>query len=247
MNPKTLLITGAGGGIGSCLVRAASQRWPEATIFAVGRDEKKLQSLGQGLPHFQPLTFDLTCPAEAKAMAEVIASHTSEIDLVIHTLGVLNGLGRRPEKSLKEVDEAALAESFRINTMSAIWLGQAIKAFLQRKSGMSQFMILSAKVGSIGDNELGGWYAYRMSKAALNMGIKTMALEFQRSNCPGAVVAVHPGTTLTDFSREQVKNWSPDRLASPETTAERLLNLAETLKAEHNGKFLHWDGSELPW
>jgi NAD(P)-dependent dehydrogenase (short-subunit alcohol dehydrogenase family) len=247
MNPKSILITGANGGIGSCLVQAASQRWPEAKIFAVARDEGKLLRLGASLPHFKALAFDLTRPEDAKVMAEILKGEIDTLDLVIHTLGILNGLGHRPEKSLKEVEEAALAEAFQVNTMSAIWLGQAIKPFLQRKSGMSQFMILSAKVGSIGDNDLGGWYSYRMSKAALNMGIKTMALEFRRSSCPGSVVAVHPGTTLTDFSREQVKNWAPARLATAETTAKRLLQLAESLDAEHNGKFLHWDGSELPW
>lgn len=247
MNPKTILISGANGGIGSCLVRAASSRWPEAKIFAVARDERKLIALGRDLPHFMALAYDLTHPQGAKAMAEVLAAETDTIDLVIHTLGVLNGLGQRPEKSLKEVDEKALAETFRINTMSAIWLGQAIKPFLQRKNSWGHVMILSAKVGSIGDNELGGWYSYRMSKAALNMGIKTMALEFRRSNCPGALVAVHPGTTVTDFSKDYVKNWPAERLATPEMTAERLLKLAEMLEPEHNGKFLHWDGSELPW
>ncbi len=250
MLPESILICGANGGIGQELVAESRLRWPNATILCIARDAEKLALLKGRYPSLETLACTLSDFDQVPAVTAFITRHTQQLDLVIHSIGVLNGKGQRPEKSLREVTAEALTEAFQINTMSAIWVAQAIKPFLRRTGPdpkSSVFMVLSAKVGSISDNQLGGWYAYRMSKAALNMGVKTMALEFQRSGCPGAVVAVHPGTTVTDFSKDYVKSWPDEKLANPRVSAERLLNLAVTLGPEHSGQFLHWDGSPLPW
>lgn len=250
MKPKSILIAGATGGIGRELVARSRDRWPEAKIFCIARDRQKLTVLESECPSIFTLCCDLTDYEQIPKLSAFLEAKTDQLDLVIHSIGVLNGQGKRPEKSLREVNPASLMEAFQVNTMTPLWLAQAIKPFLRRSGPNpepSVFMILSAKVGSISDNHLGGWYAYRMSKAALNMAIKTTALEFQRSGCPGALVAVHPGTTLTDFSKDYVKSWPDEKLATPKITADRLLNLAETLSPEQSGHFMHWDGSPLPW
>lgn len=247
--PEQIVISGATGGIGRCLVAAALERWPEAAIYAVGRDEAKLAAMGLelGTPRqLIPFAFDLTQKEGAESLAERLKEHTESVDLVLHTIGVLNGGGRGPEKSLREIDPNALEEAFRINVSSCLWLATALKPFL-RHPAHSVFIALSAKVGSIGDNQLGGWFAYRMSKAALNMGIRNISLEFKNSAGNATVVAVHPGTTLTDFSRKFVSRWPDQKVASPEVTAQRLLDLSEKLEPGESGKFLHWDGTELPW
>ena len=250
MLAKSILISGATGGIGLELVAAARVRWPDAKIFCLARDQEKLTLLRNEYPSLLTLACELTDFNQIPQISAFLEAETDQLDLVIHTVGVLNGLGKRPEKSLAELASDSLMEAFKVNTMSALWLAQAVKPFLRRSGAdpkPSVFIILSAKVGSIGDNQLGGWYAYRMSKAALNQGIKTMALEFQRSNCPCALVAVHPGTTLTDFSKDYVKSWPDEKLATPKVSAERLLKLAESLSPERSGQFMHWDGSPLPW
>ncbi|MBC7658176.1 MAG: SDR family NAD(P)-dependent oxidoreductase [Chitinophagaceae bacterium] len=248
MHPQHILVTGATGGIGHACVQEALRKWPEARVYAIARSSEKLEKLTHMANSERLKTFvaNLTLKPEAEEMANWLNTQTEHIDLAIHTIGVLNGQGQKPEKSLGAIDPDSLREAFETNVMSAIWTGTVLKP-LFRNVAPSVFMILSAKVGSIGDNKLGGWYSYRMAKAALNMGVRNMALEYGRSGCPCAVVAVHPGTTLTPFSEDYVKGWPAEKLAKPEVTAARLLTLAETLSPENTGTFMHWDGSPLPW
>ncbi len=249
MPPVHILVSGATGGIGRQLTYKALQFYPEARIYALARNEAKLVALKAESPdpaRVFTLPVDLSREASIEILSDWLGPLSSHLDLAIHTLGILNGGGQAPEKSLRDIAADNLIEAFTVNTFSALWLGKALKPFFRRPQ-RSVLMFLSAKVGSINDNRLGGWYAYRMSKAALNMGIRNMALEYARSACPTIVSAVHPGTTLTDFSRDHVRGFSPERLAEPDVTAERLLRLAETLEKDHSGHFFHWDGSPLPW
>ncbi|HET6566245.1 MAG TPA: SDR family NAD(P)-dependent oxidoreductase, partial [Xanthomonadales bacterium] len=109
------------------------------------------------------------------------------------------------------------------------------------------FAALSAMVGSISDNRLGGWYGYRASKAALNQFIKTLANECRLRHPKAAIVAIHPGTTDTELSRPFQANVKPEKLYSADQTAQRILALVHSLDAGKAGRFYHWDGSEIPW
>ena len=111
---------------------------------------------------------------------------------------------------------------------------------------MGIFASISAKVGSIGDNQLGGWYGYRASKSALNMFIKTLAIEFDNRKIPAVVLAIHPGTTATELSRPYV-SATKMTVHSVEKTADHILSILDQRNKQDSGKFLNWDGSELPW
>lgn len=241
---ENILIAGATGGIGQALVREAVHRWPAAKIWVLGRDRQKLQAL-ERYSQVESIPAELEKWSDEDFVAD-LQQRIQSLDLVIYAIGVLNAEGKRPEKSLKEFSEQSFVESVRINTTGAMLLAKIIKPLLKR-SGKGRYIALSAKVGSIDDNGLGGWHSYRMSKAALNMGMKNVAIEFQQSGCRSIVASVHPGTTLTDFSREFVGNWDKSKVAVADVTAKRLLDLCEKLEASHNASFLHWDGTRLPW
>jgi NAD(P)-dependent dehydrogenase (short-subunit alcohol dehydrogenase family) len=118
---------------------------------------------------------------------------------------------------------------------------------LLNRTGKAVFASISARVGSIGDNRLGGWYAYRGSKAALNMFTRTLAIEWARSRKNLICVSLHPGTTDTDLSRPYQANVPPGKLFSPERTVNQLLAVLDSVTVDHSGRFLAWDGSEIPW
>ena len=246
---QNIVIAGATGGIGQGLVQEALLRWPDCRVWALGRDLEKLQTLERNMAFSQRLKIrkaDLDDFRAADLLSAALSEEAGRIHLAIYAIGVLNAEGSRPEKSLRELDADRLAETFRINAAGAMDFARVLKPLL-RHPEESRFIALSAKVGSIGDNHTGGWYAYRMSKAALNMGMKNVAQEFQRSGCRSIVCAVHPGTTLTDFSRDHVSHWAEGRVAEVSVSAQRVLDLAARLENKDNGAFLHWDGSNLPW
>ena len=139
-----------------------------------------------------------------------------------------------------------LLRYFQINSIGAILLAKHIMSLLRHKED-SIFANISAKVGSIGDNRLGGWYGYRASKAALNMFVKTISIEYSR-RCPKTiVVALHPGTTDTRLSQPFQKNVPPEKLFSVERTVTQLLSVMSGLDISNSGEFFSWDGQNLPW
>jgi len=168
------------------------------------------------------------------------------LDLVICCVGILHNERIGPEKRLAQLDTAKLSEYFYINT---ILPAMCIKFFapVLKKDTRSQFACLSAMVGSIGDNSLGGWYGYRSSKAALNMMIKTASVELARSHKKSTLVAIHPGTTQGPLSKPFADRVAKDKYYTPAQSAERILSLTESLGATNTGSFYNWDGSILPW
>jgi NAD(P)-dependent dehydrogenase (short-subunit alcohol dehydrogenase family) len=155
---------------------------------------------------------------------------------------VLHLPGVQPEKRLADLSLVAMEEIFRINTFGPALVMRHFAPLLDRQR--SVMALLSAKVGSLGDNRLGGWYSYRASKAALNMMVKTASIEIRRTH-PGAVlVALHPGTVKSALSRP----FRGDEIGrQPLEAAAAMLETLDSLRSEDSGSFVAYDGARLPW
>lgn len=247
---RQILITGATGGIGSALIRHLLAKEPSATIWAVGRRADGMQqlmdSLGESAERVRPCVLNILQESDLQQLVEQIHSGAGRLDMAIHTVGALSGPGLKAEKSLRDISLETLVESFSINTASFLLLAKHTHR-LFRHEKPTVFATISAKVGSIADNQLGGWYSYRASKAALNMAARNVALEYQRTGCKTTVLALHPGTTETILSKPFIAGYPKDKLATPDTTATRLVELVSKATAEQSGLFLDWDGTPLPW
>ena len=198
---------------------------------------------------------DVSCQTSVEAFGAEMAQSTDRCDLLINNAGVLHdkAFPLAPERALKQVDRTWFMKTLETNTIGPLMMVQALEPLL-RTAGRgvvagtrppSVVANLSARVGSIGDNGLGGWYSYRISKAALNQATKTMALELRRSGI--WVVSLHPGTTATGLSEPFQKNVKPEKLFTTEFTAQNLLGIIDDLNSERTGSFYAWDGQEIEW
>ncbi len=247
----TALIVGASQGIGLGFVRALLQQDNVTKIYATYRDRataKELLALHrQNLERLVCLSVDITDEAQIAAAVTQISTEVNTIHLALYCVGILHQGQLQPEKSLRQIVPENLLEYFQINSIGATLLGKHLMPLFRNGTERSIFASISAKVGSIGDNRLGGWYGYRASKAALNMFVKTMAIEYSR-RCPKTiVVALHPGTTDTRLSQPFQKNVPPEKLFSVEYTVDLLLAVLGNLEIKDSGEFFAWDGSHLPW
>lgn len=169
-----------------------------------------------------------------------------DLDWLINAAGVLHTPKTGPEKSLADLRPEFFLQNMSVNAMSSLLLAKHLEgAFSHGRSAV--FAAISARVGSIQDNRLGGWYSYRASKAALNMGIKTLSVEWRRRLPKVSVVALHPGTTDTALSQPFQRNVPRDRLFSVDYTAACLVQVLENLKPSDSGGFLSYKGEQLPW
>lgn len=170
----------------------------------------------------------------------------AEIDWLINASGILHNSAQGPEKSICQFEPDFFLQNVMINTMPTLLLAKNMhKKFRHGRPAI--FATISAKVGSIADNRLGGWYSYRASKAALNMCIKTLAIEWQRTLPNVTVAALHPGTTDTALSKPFQKNVPQDQLFSPEQSVSYMLDVLDGLKPADTGKLWAFDGELLPW
>ncbi|MCI3132657.1 SDR family NAD(P)-dependent oxidoreductase [Phenylobacterium aquaticum] len=235
--PGTAVVIGATGGIGSALL---------ARLRAEDRFESVLGA-SRRPPADDPLslTLDLENEASIAAAAARLQSHPP-LDLVIVATGVLHGSGLRPEKSYRALDPTALARVFAINTIGPALVAKHLLPLMAR-DGRSVFAALSARVGSISDNRLGGWHAYRASKAALNMMIRNLAIEQARTRPHSICVALHPGTVDTGLSDPFQKGVPTERLFTPDQSAACLLEVIAGLGPQDSGGFFAWDGSAIPF
>ena len=166
--------------------------------------------------------------------------------LVINTSGILHSNQIKPEKRLSHLNRSNIIKNFSINAIAPILIAESIEKFIRPELPFS-FASLSARVGSIGDNKLGGWYSYRASKAAQNQFLKTLSIEWRRKFPLSIVSILHPGTCDTKLSKPFHSSVPKDKLFSPSQSSEYLINIISEQKPSDSGNFLAWDGSLIPW
>lgn len=234
MSGLRVVIVGASGGIGKALVSLFSHA-SENTVFALSRNNVEFSN-----SNVLPKNIDFSDETTIKTAAEVCG----EIDIVIVAAGFLHDAATKPEKSLRELSTEHFQKNFLINTIGPALVA---KHFIPQLviDRPSIFAALSARVGSISDNRLGGWYAYRASKAALNMFIKTASIETARRNSRACIVGIHPGTVNTSLSEPFQKNVPEEKLFSADDAAEKIVKVLLNLDERSSGKVFAWDGSEI--
>lgn len=234
-------IVGATGGIGSGFAHHLCHCGAVANLVQLARS----------VPHDRAnnadwFAIDLEDEDSIKLASDTIKRGVGELHLVIVATGILhNGEDLKPEKTWREVSGPAMASAFQLNTIGPALVAKHFLPLLA-KDRKSVFSALSARVGSIEDNRLGGWHAYRASKAALNMVIKTLSIELARRNPNALCVGLHPGTVDTRLSKPFQRGVAPERLFSPADSAKYLLNVLDRLTPEDSGHVYAWDGVRIP-
>lgn len=244
------LVVGATQGIGLGFVEALVRNPNAGRIFCTYRKPStadRLFTLQREHPdRLECLQVDVTDETQIASALRQVQDSVKELHLALYCVGILHDDDLAPEKSLRHINSENLIRSFQINSIGAVLVAKHLVP-LFKKGGHSVFACISAKVGSIDDNRLGGWYGYRASKAALNMFLRTTAIEYRR-RCPKTiVVALHPGTTATRLSEPFQQNVPPEQLFSVEHTVHLLSGVITKLEMSDSGEFYSWNGSQLPW
>lgn len=237
----TAIVVGTGGGIGSALTRMLLNESRVDRVIGLGRSRPEMSAEQQS--RFRFLELDLEDEASIEAAAHELSDCTPR--LIIVASGVLKIDQARPEKHSKAVRGDVFSRMMVINALGPMLVA---KHFLSKMptQGKTVFAALSARVGSISDNRLGGWYSYRASKAALNMLLQTTAIESARTHPERIIAGLHPGTVATSLSAPFVARKSTRTVFSPQQSAEYLLTVVDGLQEGHSGKVLAWDGAVIP-
>lgn len=248
--PADVLVCGASRGIGLALCQALLAREDVRRVWALARrasDSPALAALtARHGARLQCRDLD-ACDEQALAdLALELRAEGRPLSLVISTMGVLQQGEVRAEKNLGQLTLAGLRATFEVNAFAPLLL---LKHLLPQLRGRHPccFAALSARVGSIGDNRLGGWYSYRASKAALNQLLHTASIELRRLNPQACLLLLHPGTTDTDLSRPFQANVPAERLFTPDFVAERLLAVIAERSPADSGSFRDWNDQPVPW
>jgi NAD(P)-dependent dehydrogenase (short-subunit alcohol dehydrogenase family) len=248
--PISVLVTGASSGIGLAMLQQLLADRRIVTAFAVSRAASKSDALRQlRETHGERLVLldaDITDEGDLQTLRDTVSSRTDVLDRVINAAGLLHAADLQPEKSLEQISRDNLQRVFALNAFAPILLAKALMPLLCHGQA-AVFASLSARVGSIGDNRSGGWYAYRASKAAQNQLMKTFAIELARRNRSACCLLLHPGTVDTPLSAPFQARVPPEKLFTTDTAATQLLKIIAGSTATDNGRFIAWDGTDVPW
>jgi NAD(P)-dependent dehydrogenase (short-subunit alcohol dehydrogenase family) len=236
-----VVVVGASGGIGQALTTRLARSSAVRRIIACGWSRPLPED--RKIRHHR---LDLTDEATIASAAQSAAAEGGALDLVLVASGILHhGEALLPEKTWRALDGAAHERVYRINAVGPALIAKHFLPLLARDR-KSVFAALSARVGSISNNRLGGWHAYRASKAALNMLLRTFAIELARRNSSAVCVGLHPGTVDTSLSAPFQANVRDDKLFTPDFAAARLLAVIDRLTPDDSGKVFAWDGEPIP-
>lgn len=247
---KNALIQGSSRGIGLQMCRYLLAK--QTAVIATCRDPSSAQELARlKSDHGDRLSIHRLDVQDEKQIEEV-ATHVGDtkLDLLVNCAGMLHPSGKG-ETSLREVDLQGLKVTLATNSLGPLMMAKYFGPNLTKRNKSSKNEVagilvnMSARVGSITDNYLGGWYSYRMSKAALNMATKNLSIELGRKRV--VCVSLHPGTVDTDLSRRYHRNVDPAKIFTPEFSVDCLMKIIDGLEMTDNGKFFAWDGSEINW
>lgn len=250
MSQSNALVIGANQGIGLGFVRHLLQDPQMKTVYATYRSPDSAVELLALAEQYSDrvgcISVDVTQEAQIAESCAQIQSVGDQLHWVINCVGILHEGELQPEKGLRQLNADQLTRYFQVNSIgAALWAKHLLP--LLKHEDRSIFASISAKIGSIGDNHLGGWYGYRASKAALNMLMRTAAIEYRRRSPQTIVVTLHPGTTDTKLSKPFQRNVPPEKLFSVDRTVTQLLAVLDGLDKDDSGQFFSWDGSPLPW
>lgn len=242
--PIEVLVTGASGGIGRACVQALAAHPQVARVHAWSRRAGTVFADAAG--RVQARSVDLTDPVALQAAAAALAGAGTQLQLVLNAAGLLHAPGVAPERRLADLDATALQRVFALNAFMPALLARALEPCIPR-GAPAVFASLSARVGSIGDNRLGGWYAYRAAKAAHNQLLRTLSIEWRRTHPQACVLMLHPGTVDTPLSHPFQARVPAAGLFDADTAARHLLAVIATATAVDSGRFIAWDGRDVPW
>lgn len=254
-NNKTYLIIGGTGGIGQAMVQqlvqqtavSQSDQSQSTQVFATyHRNKPNIEA--ENL-HWLPM--NVSDEDSIKKAADTIKQTVGHVDWVINCVGLLHTGTAQPEKALRQMETEFFLQNMQINALASLLIAKHIKPLLAKANRSANhpaiFATVSARVGSITDNQLGGWYSYRMSKAALNMGMKNLSIEWSRSLKDVCVVVMQPGTVNTQLSAPFQGNVAEGHLFSPAYSADCLLEVLSGMTATQTGSFVDWAGESIPW
>jgi len=238
--PMNAVVIGAGGGIGGAFVKHLSRDPSICVVHALSRTGQKFD-----MPNVSSGVIDIEDEESLEQAAKRISSQ-GECRLVIVATGILHASASKqgPEKDWRRLDAEWLSRVYRINTIGPMLCAKHFLPMLP-KDRKGVFAALSARVGSISDNNLGGWYGYRASKAALNQAIRTFSIELTRKNSHAICVGLHPGTVDSSLSKPFQSGVPQEKLFSPDVSVGHLLSVIDGLSSADSGHLFAWDGERI--
>lgn len=242
---RRALVIGSGGGIASELLSRLLEDEAYDEVHSVSRTESLINH-----PKQYHHVLESSDGEAVSELCQHLKNDYGEFVLIICCIGQLHGGDQdksfRPEKRLESLSSQTMLKYFEVNTIAPMnWLKHSVKLVVQHAP--SHVVFFTARVASIEDNHLGGWYGYRSSKAALNMLIKTAQVEFARRAADAVLVSYHPGTVDTALSQPFQKNVPAEKLFSPEFTVTQLLSILPNLTPDNAPHYIDWQGNKIPW
>ena len=243
--PVSALVIGGREGIGGAIADALLGNSSTVSVTVTSRDAKWV---GEPSPdrRVQRRLLDVTKTEQMISLADELSHRQSGLNVILNCTGVLHTDGFGPERSWRHLDMQTMQQVFAVNTFGVALTIRYLLPLLPRDR-RAIFASISARVGSIGDNKMGGWYSYRASKAAQNMVIRTGAIEAKRTRPNLVCVALHPGTVRTALSDPFTKRKSADELFSPSESGQHLISVLSGLSGKDSGYHFAWDGERIPW